>query len=102
MGIVLWLACGGAAFVLARIVPAGRRGWIAEACAALVVAFACGIAATALDFGGWKELDWRAGVFAFFGAFAATGLTRAARIGRPRSPAAPAGATSPDPRRAHS
>lgn len=80
MGIVLWLACGGAALVLARIVPAGRtRRWLAETFIALVVAFACGVIATALDFGGWKELDWRAGAFAFLGAFAAIGLIRAMR-----------------------
>ena len=101
MGIVLWLACGGAALVLARIIPLGRRrGWIAEGLTALVVAFACGVGATALDFGGWQELDWRAGVFAFLGAFAAVGIIRAARSGNRRSPAAPADAVPRDPHRA--
>lgn len=81
MGIVLWLSCGAVAFTLARIVPQGRRkAWFGELLAAVLIAFACGAIATALDFGGWNELDWRAGVFAFFGAFAAAGLVRVARM----------------------
>jgi hypothetical protein len=65
------------AFVLARIVPAGRRrARIAELAAALTIAFLLGTVATALDFGGWNELDWRAALFAFLGAFAAAGIAR--------------------------
>jgi hypothetical protein len=65
------------AFALARIIPAGRTSaWIGELVAALVIGFALGIVATALDFGGWKELDWRAGLFVFLGAFTASGLVR--------------------------
>ena len=78
MGIVLWLGGGLAAFLFARLVPVRRgRGWIGELAAALVVAAACGLVATALDFGGWREPDWRAGVFAFLGAFGAAGIVRA-------------------------
>lgn len=63
--------------MLARIIPHGRsRRWIGELAAAVIVAFLLGVVATALDFGGWKELDWRAGLFAFFGAFAGAGLVR--------------------------
>lgn len=78
MGVGLWLGSGVAAWILARIVPLrrGRGGW-GELAAALVAALLLGTLATALDFGGWNELDWRAGVFAFFGALAAAGLTRA-------------------------
>jgi uncharacterized membrane protein YeaQ/YmgE (transglycosylase-associated protein family) len=77
VGIALWIGSGVLAFALARIIPAGRtRGWIGELVAALLVAFALGVLATALDFGGWKEPDWRAGLFAFLGAFAASGLVR--------------------------
>lgn len=83
MGIALWIGCGALAFLAARVIPAGRsRAWIGELAAALVVAFLLGVAATALDFGGWKELDWRAGLFAFLGAFAADGLVRGVTMRR--------------------
>jgi hypothetical protein len=37
---------------------------------------ALGVTATALDFGGWNEPDWRAGLFVFLGALAAAGAIR--------------------------
>ncbi len=78
MGIALWVGCGALAFVVARAIPAGRNHtWAGELAAALAVALLFGFLATALDFGGWKELDWRAALFAFLGAFAATGAVRA-------------------------
>ena len=80
MGVALWLGSGFAAWILARIVPL-RRGpgrW-SELAAAIVTALLLGTLATALDFGGWNEPDWRAGLFALFGAFAAAGAVRAAR-----------------------
>jgi uncharacterized membrane protein YeaQ/YmgE (transglycosylase-associated protein family) len=77
VGILLWIGSGSLAFLLARIIPHGRsRGWIGELAASILVAFLLGVVATTLDFGGWKELDWRASVFAFCGAFAAAGLVR--------------------------
>lgn len=78
MGVVLWVVCGLAAFLVARIIPALRQTqrW-QEFTAAIVTALAAGLAATALDFGGWNELDWRAGAFAFCCALAATGISRA-------------------------
>jgi hypothetical protein len=77
MGLGLWLAAGIAAFLLARIVPRGKTPrWAAELVASLVVAVVLGLLASALDFGGWRESDWRAAAFAFFGAAAAAGLTR--------------------------
>lgn len=77
MGLALWLASGIVAWLTARIIPPGRgRGWIGELAAAIVAALICGLIATALDFGGWKEIDWRAGLFAFFGGFAAAGVFR--------------------------
>ena len=78
MGIGLWLGSGLAAWILARIIPF-RRGpgrW-GELAAALVTALLLGTLATALDFGGWNEADWRAGLFAFLGALAAAGVIRA-------------------------
>jgi urea transporter len=77
LGIALWAASGGLAFLIARIIPLARRGgWVAELLAALLAALGCGLGATVVDFGGWRELDWRAGLFAFLGAFAAVGLIR--------------------------
>ncbi|HYC88028.1 MAG TPA: hypothetical protein VEO54_02355 [Thermoanaerobaculia bacterium] len=78
MGSVLWLGSGLAAWILARIIPLRRRprGW-GELAAALVIALLLGVLATALDFGGWNEPDWRAGAFAFFGAVAGVGVVRA-------------------------
>lgn len=78
MGIGLWLGCGVVAFAVARLVPlARRRPWWAELAVTLVAALALGAGATALDFGGWNEPDWRAGLFAFCGSFAAAGALRA-------------------------
>ena len=80
MGIGLWLVSGFAAFLLARIVPLRRPPRrLGELGLALVTALLLGVVATAMDFGGWKEPDWRAGTFAFLGAFAAIGALRAAR-----------------------
>ena len=78
VGIGLWVVCGCAAGFLARIVPLGtrKRLWI-ELAAAVFTALLLGVAATALDFGGWNELEWRAATFAFLGALAAVGITRA-------------------------
>jgi uncharacterized membrane protein YeaQ/YmgE (transglycosylase-associated protein family) len=55
------------------------RTWLAELIAAVVTALLCGLIASYLDFGGWQELDWRAGLFAFFGAMAAVGALRTLR-----------------------
>jgi len=87
VGIALWLGVGLAGFVIARLVPLRRgRGWWGELIAALLGAAACGLIATALDFGGWREVDWRAGVFAFFGAVALAGVIRAFRKNIPPAP----------------
>ena len=77
MGIALWLVSAAAAFVVARILPLRRgRAWLGELSAAIVAALLLGIVATALDFGGWNELDWRAGLFTFFGALTAIAILR--------------------------
>jgi hypothetical protein len=80
MGVALWLGGGFVAFLLARIIPLGRpRRRLAELVFATVTALAAGVAATAMDFGGWAEADWRAGAFAFLGALAIVGMIRASR-----------------------
>lgn len=77
MGLAVWFVSGLAAFFFARIVPFARgRGWLAELLTALVSAAGFGLIASALDFAGWREPDWRAALFVFLGAFAAAGCCR--------------------------
>lgn len=86
MGIALWLACAAVVFFAARSVPYARPiAWLAELIVAIVSAIALGAAATALDFGGWKELDWRAGLFVFFGTATMVGTNRFVRLLAPAS-----------------
>ena len=81
MGILLWLASGVVAGLIARIVPPGRRsGASVEIVIAIVAAAILGLIATQLDFGGWRELDWRAAAFACLGAFATLGAIRATML----------------------
>jgi len=77
VGIALWLAAGFVFFTIARIVPIARSPRpIPELLLSLVTAFLLGVLATALDFAGWAEPDWRAGLFTGCGSFAAIGLWR--------------------------
>lgn len=75
VGVSVWLVAGGAAWIIARFVPSGRLP-AAEAIVAFLVANLAGVAATALDFGGWNEPDWRAALFVFFWVAAALGILR--------------------------
>ena len=81
MGLTLWFAAGATAWILARFVPAGRTG-LSEGAAALLACAMAGTAATAMDFGGWNEPDWRAGVFCFCCAAAAIAMVRLVRLAR--------------------
>lgn len=77
MGVALWTFSGLAAFLVARIVPLLRPlQWPGELVAALLTALAAGVAATAFDFGGWRALEWRAALFAFFLSLGAIGVSR--------------------------
>ena len=77
MGIALWIGGAVAVFLSARRVPYGRPArWIWELILALTSAAILGMAATALDFGGWNEPDWRAGLFACFGSAALMAVNR--------------------------
>jgi hypothetical protein len=81
MGIGLWMLCAIAVFLVIRRVPFGRLpSWIAELFTAVVSALVLGALATALDFGGWNEPDWRAGLFVLFGSAAITGAVRVVRL----------------------
>jgi len=81
MGIGLWMLCAAAVFFAIRSVPFGRPiGWIGELAAVVISALIAGAAATALDFGGWKEPDWRAGLFVLFASVAVCGVVRFVRL----------------------
>lgn len=80
MGFFLWCAAGTAAFAIGRALP-HRAGAVREALTALVCAAVAGIAATAYDFGGWNELEPRAGFLAFFTALTAIALLRLVATG---------------------
>ncbi|HEX6178672.1 MAG TPA: hypothetical protein VF057_09960 [Thermoanaerobaculia bacterium] len=87
MGFGIWVVAGAGAFALGRLIRAGRpAGWLLEVFIALLAAAVAGLTATALDFGGWREPDWRAGTFALLVALAAIGLLRLIRLvaARPR------------------
>ena len=87
MGIALWVVCSVAAFLLARMAPWRRRpAWIGELSVSIASGFLLGALATALDFGGWSEPDWRAGLFVFLGALAAAGLFRLTIASPPGGP----------------
>lgn len=77
MGVALWIACGLLASLLARMIRAARpQRWWREPLLASTVAAVLGVVATALDFGGWNELEWRAAAFAFAGALSALAIAR--------------------------
>jgi hypothetical protein len=77
MGIALWMACAGVVFFTIRNIRFGRpTGWVGELVAVVIAALILGAIATALDFGGWNELDWRAALFVVFGSLAISGLLR--------------------------
>ena len=87
MGIALWVVSSVAAFLLARMAPWRRRpAWVGEFSVSIATGLLLGATATALDFGGWSEPDWRAGLFAFVGAFAAAGLFRLTIAAPPGDP----------------
>jgi hypothetical protein len=81
VGSVLWLAAGSAAFVVANFIPYGRaRRRVWDLFTSLIAALLFGAVATALNFGGWREPDPRAGAFVFFAALAVIGIVRVIRL----------------------
>ena len=85
MGIALWLLCGVAVVAASRAIAAGRpEHFGGELLLAIAVSFLAGLGATSLDFGGWGEVDWRAGAFVILCAAAAIGCSRAIRLAMTR------------------
>ncbi len=83
MGLIMWLVSGAASGAAARLIRAGRgERWLGEMSLGVVAGVILGVTATALDFGGWKEPDWRAGLFTLFGAAAVLGVARLLRMRR--------------------
>jgi hypothetical protein len=81
MGIALWMTCAAAVFFAIRAIRFARpAGWIGELATVAGGTFILGGIATALDFGGWNELDWRAGLFVLFGSMAVGGAIRIGRL----------------------
>jgi hypothetical protein len=81
MGIALWMACALVVFFAIRNIRFGRpAGWIVELFAFVIGALVLGGIATALDFGGWNEVDWRAVLFVIFGSLAIGGAIRVGRL----------------------
>jgi hypothetical protein len=81
MGIALWMICAVAVFFAMRAIRFARlAGWIGELFIVVLGALILGGIATALDFGGWNELDWRAGLFVLFGTMAVGGASRVGRL----------------------
>lgn len=87
MGIALWVVSSVVAFLLARMAPWRRRpAWAGELSVSIAAGLLLGAMATALDFGGWSEPDWRAALFVFLGAFTAAGLFRLTMPAPPGDP----------------
>lgn len=83
MGIGIWLLSAAAAAAVTQIIPAGRDGrWVVESLLAIGVGLMLGVLATALDFGGWNEIDWRAAALSALGGFLAVGVSRLIRMRR--------------------
>ena len=81
MGLVIWVAAGVIAFAVARMLKSGgAASWPVELLVAIAAGVAFGLIATAFDFGGWKELEWRAAAFALAGASLALAVVRFARL----------------------
>jgi hypothetical protein len=80
MGLLTWIGAGLLAAFAARFVLRGtRRSFTVETVVALLAGVAAGLAATALDFGGWSIVEPRAIGFASLVSAGAIALLRLAR-----------------------
>jgi len=82
VGIATWFASAAVALAIARMLAVKPLSLAREVLLTSVAACCYGLVATALDFGGWNEPDWRAALFAFLGAATCLPLARAGSIRR--------------------
>jgi len=82
MGIASWAAAGLGVAIVARLITAGRTGFMRETIASVVISLLAGLFATALDFGGWRIIDGRAIGFAALAASTSIALVRLAALRR--------------------
>lgn len=79
MGLTLWILAGLITFTLTRFIETARRPWLTELSVSMVTALAAGLAATAMDFGGWAVADGRSFAFAGLISLLAIGTSRAVK-----------------------
>ena len=83
MGIGLWIVSAAICYFAIRYIKFAKpAGWFGELIAVFIAALVLGAIATALDFGGWNEPDWRAALFVLFGSLAIAGAIRVIRLAR--------------------
>lgn len=82
MGVTLWVVAGLITFILTRFIDTARRPWLTELSIALATALVAGLAATAMDFGGWAVADGRSFAFAGLSSLLGVGVLRLAKSRR--------------------
>lgn len=84
LGIFTWIGAGVLAWIVGRLIRPGRLGALLEAAVSIVTALLGGLGATALDFGGWRVVDWRGALFALLCGLTSVALARLASLQRKR------------------
>lgn len=79
LGFVSWIVAGLTAFAVARFIRRHQRHYALELGVAIAGSIAAGIAATAMDFGGWQTLAPHAFAFALTAAATAIPVARLKR-----------------------
>ncbi|MBW3671170.1 MAG: hypothetical protein KY432_05795 [Acidobacteria bacterium] len=82
MGLILWILAGMVTFTITRFIETQRLGWVTELSISVLAALTAGVAATAMDFGGWAVFDGRGFAFAGLTSLLCIGLIRAKRARR--------------------
>lgn len=82
MGLSLWIFAGMITFTLTRFIETARGRWFSELSISLITALAAGLAATAMDFGGWAVADGRSFAFAGLASLLGVGVARVKKNSR--------------------